>query len=496
MKTQVKPVDNISHAELNSKWKAFASSTTLHGLRYVAENGHSISRRVIWLMFLCTVASVYVYFVSISVHKYISRPVKTIVSDETPMDGLTFPAVTICNLNKFMKSKIDVADEDENFEKMGLNISGCSEIRDVRGNLTCGQAMLCAYGSFGTALVKGCNKTTRQNIIDVFNRSSERLYNEEEFLTKYGHDMASITTSFLYCSFMENIICSDEDFVPAVTEDGICFTFNSGHNGSVLRSLLEGPDLGLSILLDIQTNESTLGQFSSGLKVIVHDQKTFVNRHNGFNIGPGTHATVAVKLRKHIRLPAPFQSKCRQEELPGIDTYTKDGCIYQCIGNTTLTQCGCRRAGLPDTKGAPLCSVQDKECVDYSRKQVNLSACSCSNACSELEYESRVSYSKFPDNSIIKMLHHLYDKKESSSYMKENYVFLQVGFQHLACEKREDVSGYGMESLLGEFGGNMGLFLGCSILTLCEFIDFLWEAVMTRIRKRSLDITSSPDSNS
>ncbi|KAJ7378368.1 hypothetical protein OS493_023623 [Desmophyllum pertusum] len=275
-----------------------------------------------------------------------------------------------------MKSKIDVADEDENFEKMGLNISGCSEIRDVRGNLTCGQAMLCAYRPYGIALVKGCNKTVRQNIIDVLNRSSERLFNEEEFLTKYGHDMASITMSFGYCFFVDHIVCSDEDFVPELTEDGMCFTFNSGHNGSVLRSLLEGPDLGLSILLDIQTNESTLGQFSSGLKVIVHDQKTFVNRHDGFNIFPGTHATVAVKLRKHIRLPAPFKSKCRQEKLPGIDTYTKDGCIYQCIVNMTLTQCGCRRPGLPDPKGAPLCSVQEKECVDYSRKHVNLSACS------------------------------------------------------------------------------------------------------------------------
>ncbi|KAJ7378365.1 hypothetical protein OS493_023620 [Desmophyllum pertusum] len=399
----------------------------------------------------------------------------------------------------FMKSKIDVADEDENFEKMGLNISGCSGIREVRGNLTCGQAMLCAYGPYGTYLVKGCNKTTQQNIIDVLNRPPERLFNKEEFLTKYGHDMASLSISFIYCLYMDHIICSDKDFVPAVTEDGICFTFNSGHNGSVLRSLLEGPALGLSILLNIQTNESTLSRFSSGLKVIVHDQKTFVNRLNGFNIVPGTHATVAVKLRKHIRLPAPYQTKCRQEKLPGIDTYTTDGCIYQCIANMTLTQCGCRRLGLPaiaDPKGAPLCAVQDNECVAYSQRQMNLSACSCANACSELEYESRVSYSQFPDNSIIEILHNLYGKKESSSYMKENYVFLQVGFQRLSYEKREDVSSYGMESLLGEFGGNMGLFLGCSILTLCEFIDFLWEAVMARIRKRSLDITSSPDSNS
>ena len=48
----------------------------------------------------------------------------------------------------------------------------------------------------------------------------------------------------------------------------------------------------------------------------------------------------------------------------------------------------------------------------------------------------------------------------------------------------------------GEFGGNMGLFLGCSILTLCEFIDFLWEAVILRQRKNSEEISASPEADS
>ncbi|KAL9956701.1 hypothetical protein ACROYT_G038222 [Oculina patagonica] len=344
-----------------------------------------------------------------------------------------------------MKSKIDVADEDENFEKMGLNISGCSKIRTVRGNLTCGQALLCAHVWYGTVLVNGCNETKRQNIVDVLNRSSERLFNEEEFLTKYGHDMASMFV--VYCRFMRNTKCSDKDFVPTVTQNGLCFTFNSGHNDTVLYSLFEGPDLGLNIILNVQTNESTLSEFSNGLKVIVHDQKTFVNRHNGFNILPGTHASVAVKLRKHIRLPAPFRTNCQQTKLPGIGSYTKDGCLYQCIVNTTITQCGCRRLGLPEPKEAPLCSMQDSSCVFNSRKQLNITECPCNSACSELEYEAAVSYSKFPDNSIVQILHKFFGKTETSSYMRENYVFLQVGFKHLAYENREDVPSYGTESL-------------------------------------------------
>ena len=280
----------------SSKWKRFASSTTLHGLRYVAGNSHSITKRLIWLIFLAIAAGTFLYYFSVSLNKYFTRPIKTVISQETSTDGLTFPAVTICNLNKFMKSKIDVADEDENFVKMGLNISGCSETREVRGNLTCGQALLCAYDWYGTALVQGCNETTQAKIIKALNRSTGRLYNEVEFLTKYGHEMASMFVR--HCLFMKDIYCSDKDFVTEVTQDGICFTFNSGRNGSVRSTIFEGPDLGLSILLDVQTNESTTGQFSNGLKVIVHDQNTFVNLHSGFNIFPGTHASVAVKLRK------------------------------------------------------------------------------------------------------------------------------------------------------------------------------------------------------
>jgi len=39
----------------------------------------------------------------------------------------------------------------------------------------------------------------------------------------------------------------------------------------------------------------------------------------------------------------------------------------------------------------------------------------------------------------------------------------------------------------------MGLFLGCSILTLCEFIQFLVDIVISRIKKSSKNV--SPDLN-
>ena len=278
------------------KWKVFASNATLHGLRYTVQNELSIPRRAIWLLTLCASASFYTYSATISVGKFMSRPTKTVITQLTPTGGLKFPAVTICNLNKFMKSKIDLTDDDENFVKMGLNISGCSETREVRGNLTCGQALLCVYYKYGMALVNGCNATTRQNIIRVLTNSSKRLLDEEKFLTNYGHDFVGMW--YKYCSFASMQPCSEKDFVRTPTGRFICYTFNSGQNesGTMFSSKFEGPDLGLNVILNVQTNESTLSDFSSGLKVIVHAQKTFVNPNSGFNIHPGTHATVALRL--------------------------------------------------------------------------------------------------------------------------------------------------------------------------------------------------------
>ena len=36
----------------------------------------------------------------------------------------------------------------------------------------------------------------------------------------------------------------------------------------------------------------------------------------------------------------------------------------------------------------------------------------------------------------------------------------------------------------GDIGGSMGLFLGCSLLTICEFLDFLISLLTRRLHRR------------
>ncbi|XP_022780299.1 uncharacterized protein LOC111321623 [Stylophora pistillata] len=155
--------------------------------------------------------------------------------------------------------KIDATDGNENFERLGLNISGCSVTRSVCGNLTCGHALLCAIRDFGLLLVDNCISSTRQRIMSVlqFIIRSASLTKKNSLLSM---DMTSLKSK-------------------------------------LFRSLYEGSaDLGFSISLDVQTNESTFSTPSSGLAIIVHDQYTFVNYHSGFKVQTGSHSSVAITL--------------------------------------------------------------------------------------------------------------------------------------------------------------------------------------------------------
>ena len=47
----------------------------------------------------------------------------------------------------------------------------------------------------------------------------------------------------------------------------------------------------------------------------------------------------------------------------------------------------------------------------------------------------------------------------------------------------------------GDIGGNMGLFLGCSLLTLFEFVDLLWNFLTFRAN-RVKHVKGKPQCNS
>ena len=157
-------------------WREFVGNTTVHGFRHVFESSSRFCR-VIWLLLLLGATASYVFLVQRSVAKYLSNPVATNFEKVVPELGeIKFPAVTICNLNRFVKSKIDIFEDDEDFYQLGLNLSACEKIKMVNKDMSCGQGLLCAYEFYGSEIVDNCNDTIRQRIISALNETEEPVF--------------------------------------------------------------------------------------------------------------------------------------------------------------------------------------------------------------------------------------------------------------------------------------------------------------------------------
>lgn len=80
-------------------WQDFLHSLTLHGFRFIFEDGPKI-RRLIWLVILVLALFMLLLQSKKSIQKYFDRPITTTVQVEF-LDEIIFPAVSICNFNLF-----------------------------------------------------------------------------------------------------------------------------------------------------------------------------------------------------------------------------------------------------------------------------------------------------------------------------------------------------------------------------------------------------------
>ncbi|XP_026548096.1 acid-sensing ion channel 2-like, partial [Notechis scutatus] len=80
---------------------------------------------------------------------------------------------------------------------------------------------------------------------------------------------------------------------------------------------------------------------------------------------------------------------------------------------------------------------------------------------------------KIPSKTSAKYLEKKFNKSEK--YISENILVLDIFFEALNYETIEQRKAYEVAALLGDIGGQMGLFIGASILTILEVFDYIYE---------------------
>uniref|UniRef100_A0A672LND9 Acid-sensing ion channel 1-like n=1 Tax=Sinocyclocheilus grahami TaxID=75366 RepID=A0A672LND9_SINGR len=411
---------------------AFVLKTKVHGLKHAFSPYKSKTQRLFWLLAIFVCLGLLFTWSWNRILYLLSYPAVTKIH-MVWSHNMTFPAVTFCNQNLLRMSSLTKAD---------LYHSG--------------------YW------------------MDIIPPPDYQL-DTTEMIGRLGHQLEDM---LLDCRFRgEN--CTYKNFTPIYTRYGKCYTFNSGLDGNPLLTTLKGgTGNGLEIMLDIQQDEylpvwgdTDETSYEAGIKVQIHsqDEPPFIDQL-GFGVAPGFQTFVSCQQQLLQYLPPPW-GDCRSEPMDSeyFSTYSITGCRIDCETRYLLENCNCRMVHMPGT--STVCTPEQyKDCADPAlgkRTSGDNDYCVCETPCNMTRYGKELSMVKIPSKASAKYLAKKFNKTEQ--YIADNILVLDIFFEALNYEKIEQKKAYEVAGLLGDIGGQMGLFIGASVLTILEIFDYLYE---------------------
>ena len=261
--------------------KCFMLDTTLHGARFVfAKN---LPRRCLWTLILVGSFAFCQYHTYESWMQFLQRPFSVGITLKSAKESpLTFPAVTLCNVNP-------------------QNVQRALHLRDAQSKEDIKQII-----DDVTKLLQFSKESINE---DILKRHPE-LFDRDKIVARWTFNshqiwemlLPNIPPTYTSCSFY-GVQCGAENFSSfASSSFGQCYTFNSGENGSqLLTAGMPGKNNGLKLSLNIQRDgyvKYPKNPFA-GITVLVHDQKQFpFMEEYGFFVEPGTHTFVSIKMKK------------------------------------------------------------------------------------------------------------------------------------------------------------------------------------------------------
>ncbi|XP_048867147.1 acid-sensing ion channel 1C isoform X4 [Brienomyrus brachyistius] len=435
----------------------FGANSTLHGLSHIFLPGGVTIRRLLWAAAFLSSLSIFLYQVADRVVEYYQYPHVTIL-DEMDSPLMFFPAITFCNYNSYRRSQIR---RNDLFWMAGMLGVEQTDFDDF----------LAALGQ----------------PVDNSKFFPSKTFNMLEFVQRTSHN---IDEMLLDCKYRGKD-CGAENFTTIYTRYGKCYTFNSGKDGNPLLTTLKGgTGNGLEIMLDIQQDEylpvwgeTDETSYEAGIKVQIHsqDEPPFIDQL-GFGVAPGFQTFVSCQQQRLQYLPPPW-GDCKSTAMDSefFSTYSITACRIDCETRYLVENCNCRMVHMPGTSS--VCTPEQyKDCADPALDflvEKDNNYCVCETPCNMTRYGKELSMVKIPSKASAKYLAKKFNKTEQ--YIGENILVLDIFFEALNYEKIEQKKAYEVAGLLGDIGGQMGLFIGASVLTILEIFDYLYEVFKDRV---------------
>ena len=435
-------------------------NATMHGLSKISAS-QSSTLRLAWSILVVSFVSMLSYQIYVIAKSYLQHPTVTTVKTFRT-DKIEFPGVTICPSTVFRRSKVYYDINYMNF----FDVQSNDKIDDYR---------FVTYGDY-LAQYESIGKFWQAN-----SRGKSLLVN----------GLASA------CQFGLNITCNYQtDFQEILTwSQGICYKFNPLERFVQVRP---GAYYGLRLILFINRTDSV--PFASldtgeGVHIIVKPHHQFP-----FPIEEGIFAPVGfytkISLNKVVqnRMKEPYGSKCTDGEgseliFPGL--YSITNCRESCIAKETMQSCGLdgvepvKRYYLSKNNSYSASTTTPRDwCeweTDVRMQSEGFRSCDCGVPCKEEQFKQTVSYSNWPSYADTPVYEKTFEQALGSSYsggaIRDNFLRVTIYFNELSYEEITERAEWSMQKIISDIGGQMGVWVGASILTVIELAILIWNVL-------------------
>ena len=263
--------------------------------------------------------------------------------------------------------------------------------------------------------------------------------------------------------------------------------------------------------------------------VLVHAQSGMPHPEDGgVMVRPGQYSLLGLSKTIVTRQPHPYSTCVSRHDTSRrvADAYEKlfpvgygrIGCLKTCSMKLTIGDCRCvapqyHQLAVADDIVVPICDVYNgstRFCMEALKqplgdKEVH---CDCPEACDEETFNSVVSHASWPiannnseaiaqiKSSFPGMFAESKSAEADAVVVKSNFLRFGVYFEKMYHGEIRESPVYTWAKYISDIGSCMGLWLGCSLLTLLEFVELFVKLTLPVVwRKCGLcrsKISSSP----
>ncbi|XP_037032181.1 pickpocket protein 28-like [Bradysia coprophila] len=504
-------------------FEEYCRSSTVHGVRYFTEKKRHWMERVWWMLAIALALFYCGYSIQNVYIKWDQSPVIVSFAEKsTPIWEIPFPAVTICPETKADTSQLNFTDV---FHKMKSAGKPPYNITDKEDELMAAVIQIC--DSYLTGYFEVGANFTDSSITDLL------------------RDTAPSSNDTLFVCKIRDIY---EDCQPyfheIMTEDGLCFTFNT-LNGSELFTEDLSPDYtridhnmsanfwnledGYDSSVEIDSQTYPYRIFGSGAQdgifVLMHLLKEHLEYMcrgavQGFKISLHTPGEIPQMSKHYFRVPLlqevlvsvkpnmittseglrhyePNRRQCyfaSERKLRFLKVYTQRNCELECLANFTLKACGCVKFSMPRDKDTPICGAAKMNCYlkagsnllkeQFAKRLTLEPGAESVTGCNCLPACTSITYdaeiSQAPFDWKSLTIAYKLDKDFPDVHSSQLWIYFKEN--QFITSKRSEL--FGPTDFLASCGGLLGLFMGASFLSIVELLYFLSLRLWCNLRSR------------